>query len=584
MIGRVSKGLPNELDDQNREVSVVVSPETYYDIPFLGRQGVILGAIDIKSLYFVLLRVKGYSRRDASSVLYGSEVSSIVETAEEEPGSLVTNVVVKCEAMTQLDLLNGGEPEAANVVIEPQSPVIIPKENLVSLALGLNRGELSLGFLEDGVSRVKVGFSLDDFNYHMLVVGTTGAGKTSFVKDILAQLSLMEEGKTSVMILDASGDYYNVVLPPDFTKKAVSDSLEDFARLHSVVMGVNVRLLFPLSKSWIRKYELKKVDPASVAETYFRVNIEPIVDYLREEGQEVSHVISDNVIRINVGDRWRSRLEIIPFWFSYPNMRWAIPYLNPYFTEQASHFLRIIQRSKDFEDVDSLSDFIKRLSETQEKVYGRYKIHKNTWENIMRGLGILRETRLFDIEATSGLTLREALSSPSPINVVDLYNSEMNDFSKKIVTHYLLDEIFTLRENAMKGGRLKDRMLVVIDEAHTFFPSRNNADDETYMRKVSGKISLMMRLGRRRRLGFLFVTHDPTDLNDLVVQLANTKVIFRVKEEIGERLGLSRGDAKSLVWEKNGVAFVISPVFREGYVKVRAPVPAPLGHYDLSRT
>lgn len=64
------------------------------------------------------------------------------------------------------------------------------------------------------------------------------------------------------------------------------------------------------------------------------------------------------------------------------------------------------------------------------------------------------------------------------------------------------------------------------------------------MRRVAGKISVMMRLGRRRRIGFMFSTHNPSDLSDIIVQLANTKFVFRTSLDIAESLGVPRSEGK----------------------------------------
>ncbi|MEM3864041.1 MAG: AAA family ATPase, partial [Metallosphaera sp.] len=104
------------------------------------------------------------------------------------------------------------------------------------------------------------------------------------------------------------------------------------------------------------------------------------------------------------------------------------------------------------------------------------------------------------------------------------------------------------------------------------------------LRRVASKISIMMMLGRRRRIGFMFSTHNPSDLSDIIVQLANTKFVFRTSLDISESLGISRSEGKILSWERNGVAYMISPWLKQGKLKLRVPVPPPLGHYDLSRT
>jgi len=230
---------------------------------------------------------------------------------------------------------------------------------------------------------------------------------------------------------------------------------------------------------------------------------------------------------------------------------------------------------------ESLSDLIEGF---EKEDLEHISIHKSTKENILRGLYLLKETGLFDVGAERVPLSNILLNNSKKILVFDLYNSEIDDFSQKILTYYMLDKIFDVREKQMKSGLLKDRIILIVDEAHKFFPSvKGGEEDSNYVRRVAGKIAMMMRLGRRRKIGFIFSTHNPADLSDIIVQLANTKVIFRIKAEVAEAMGLSRSEAKTLSWEKNGVAYLISPWLREGKVKIKVPVPPPLGHYDLSK-
>lgn len=170
IVGRVARSIPNKVDEENYITNVIIDATTYYKYPFLGKVGVLLGAVDIKSLYFVLLRVVGYERSDVSSLLFSdSPIISSNDTGEEEPGSLISNVVVKCEMLTKVNVLESTEPEAADIVIEPQSPVIIPQPEIIERSLDTNRGLLKLGYLDNQSSQVKVAISLDDLNYHMLL-------------------------------------------------------------------------------------------------------------------------------------------------------------------------------------------------------------------------------------------------------------------------------------------------------------------------------------------------------------------------------------------------------------------------------
>jgi len=50
---------------------------------------------------------------------------------DENPGTLISNVILKCEMLTRLDPLSKEEAVPADIVIEPQSPVIIPASEII---------------------------------------------------------------------------------------------------------------------------------------------------------------------------------------------------------------------------------------------------------------------------------------------------------------------------------------------------------------------------------------------------------------------------------------------------------------------
>ena len=579
IVGRVARSIPNKVDEENYITNIIIDAPTYYKYPFLGKIGVLLGAVDIKSLYFVLLRVVGYERSDVSSLLFSeSPIISSNDTGEEEPGSLISNVVVKCEMLTKVNVLESTEPEAADIVIEPQSPVIIPQPEIIERSLDTNRGLLKLGYLDNPSSQVKVAISLDDLNYHMLLLGTTGAGKTSFVKDLLAGIYKAADD-TRALIFDATGDYYHIFLPPDRTNKTVKQSVSMFESLYSRMTGIDLGIIYPVTKRWLKKYTNGKKDLLSITTAYYKLYVEPIVRYLERKGYTFYVSVDKGRIVIS-NSEWKAETEIYPFYFRFKEARRILPRLNPYFSEQATQFLKILMK-REGRKYESLSDLIEGF---EKEDLEHISIHKSTKENILRGLYLLKETGLFDVGAERVPLSNILLNNSKKILVFDLYNSEIDDFSQKILTYYMLDKIFDVREKQMKSGLLKDRIILIIDEAHKFFPSvKGGEEDSNYVRRVAGKIAMMMRLGRRRKIGFIFSTHNPADLSDIIVQLANTKVIFRIKAEVAEAMGLSRSEAKTLSWEKNGVAYLISPWLREGKVKIKVPVPPPLGHYDLSK-
>jgi len=576
IIGKVARHMPSRVTPDDFMINVSVDPVTYYKLPFLGRVGIFLGAVDIKTLYFVLLRIVGYERTDATSLFIGdSNVLSASSTNEDEPGSLITNVVVKCEPLTRMDVLSGGELEVADLVLEPQSPVFLPNPSVIEKALDTRRGGLYLGYLDNAYTKVKVGISPEDLNFHVSVLGTTGAGKTSFIKDVIASLYL-SENESKIFVLDATGDYYNVFLPPNLNDPAVQKGRSDFSNLYeSGINGLRADIVFPVTSFWRRKKKAKTVNDVTLS--YFNAFVKPVVDFMSSKGLSVETDVKDNRIMIKT-DYWKSDAFIHPFYFRFPEIKRIFNRLNPYFTEQASQFLRQFIFSR--KEIRSLEELIKSLDDEE---FERNSVHKSTRDNIRRGLYTMRDTGLFDVPVEKD-RFRDSLERDQRLVIFDLYNSEIEEFSQKILAYFFLDRIFDFRERQMRSGIVKGRFVIVVDEAHRFFPSgKGGEEDVYYVRKVAGKIATMMRLGRRRKLGFIFATHNPLDLSDIVVQLSNTKVLFRIKQEVGENMGLSRSEAKVLSWEKNGVAYILSPWFREGKIKLKVPVPPPLGHYDVSR-
>lgn len=577
IIGKVSPNSPNKIDEENYTVNVIVDPYTYYKYSFLGRIGIFLGAIDIKTLYFILLRVIGYERSDVKSFLFDNNFMSNVE--EETPGTLINNVTLKCEMLTKIDILSSSEPSPADIVIEPQSPVILPNADLIERSLSLNRGLLKVGTLDYLDLDVKVSLSLDDLNYHALIIGTTGAGKTSFIKDLISGLYMIGEEGTKVFILDATGDYYHIFLPPDFTDKGVKKGIAEFEKLYGKLNKLETDIIFPITKTWVRKYA-KSGKIESITSAYHELYVKPLLEYLDMKGLKVySSVLGNQIILSN--SQWNSKITLHPFFFRYRDVRKILYKLNPYFSEQASHFLKIFSSSKEAKECKTLEELIDLLNDSE---FDKFKLHKSTRENILRGLYLLRETELFDLKAQRDLLVNVVKNSGSLI-IFDIYNGELDDLSQKILTYYFLDRLFAYRERQMREGNIKGRFLIIIDEAHRFFPSSKGGEEDTnYVKRVAGKIATMMRLGRRRKIGFIFSTHNPSDLSDIIVQLANTKFIFRISKEIAEQLGLTPTEAKMLSWERNGVAYLISPWLRQGKVKIKVPVPPPIGHYDLSKT
>ncbi|BCU68799.1 hypothetical protein [Stygiolobus caldivivus] len=83
-------------------------------------------------------------------------------------------------------------------------------------------------------------------------------------------------------------------------------------------------------------------------------------------------------------------------------------------------------------------------------------------------------------------------------------------------------------------------------------------------------INRILRLGRVRGLGTVLATHMPQDLNELILQLTNTKVIMRNNKDVLEDMG-AKEYIDMLVSAPPGLALVKSIRFNDVLMQTSPP-------------
>jgi DNA helicase HerA-like ATPase len=114
------------------------------------------------------------------------------------------------------------------------------------------------------------------------------------------------------------------------------------------------------------------------------------------------------------------------------------------------------------------------------------------------------------------------------LSILDV--SETDDRSRSLAIAYLLQSIFqrvveTPVGQPMTGGQIRPRVLVVIEEVHTFV-SRANAQR---MRAVIDQLQVISRRGRKRWMALALVSQQPGHVPDELFELANTRFIHQLK-------------------------------------------------------
>jgi DNA helicase HerA-like ATPase len=114
------------------------------------------------------------------------------------------------------------------------------------------------------------------------------------------------------------------------------------------------------------------------------------------------------------------------------------------------------------------------------------------------------------------------------LSVLDV--SETGDSSRNIAIAYTLQALFdsvieTQHGENMPNGNLRPKVLVVIEEVHTFV-SKNNA---VKMRSVLDSLQVISRRGRKRWMSLALVSQQPGHVPDELFELANTRFIHQLK-------------------------------------------------------
>ncbi|CCC81900.1 ATP-binding protein [Thermoproteus tenax] len=429
----------------------------------------------------------------------------------------------------------------------PATPVPIhaevraPGPGEVGAMLSLPRQGVLLGDLALPAGQALEGepvyLPLEALRHHLLVVGTTGSGKTVLVKEIALQLA---NAGQNVVALDAVGHFY-----------------------HLAYNGVPVKVLLPVTRGLAKRGPRAIARRAASRALWGRRGKFKARVFRR--GKALSR------IELEIVEPGPARLEVYPWALKSPSVLPQLHRAMPILTQQARIFYRrVLQKAAEkagslsaeplFQWLTSPSDDVQRGRPlvNYEKLGNDLGLHVSTMENIVRAILALVETELVDVETAGGAKVGEPDYGRvlSGYAVVDL--SGLNTHQQRLVVYRVLDAVYRVA---------RPTTAVLIDEAHLFFPQTRNEDEQAF---IEAHLTRLTRLGRARGIGVVFATHMPDDLNDVVLQLANTKVVLRSDLKVLEKLGVPAGDRRFIAYAERGLAYFASFAYRYPlYVKVK---------------
>ncbi|MEM4816093.1 MAG: DUF87 domain-containing protein, partial [Desulfurococcaceae archaeon] len=540
----------------------------------------------------------------------------------------------------------------ANYVIEPQSPVIrLKNSRIISKILGLPDNGLFIGYVTTGDrpifdSKAILYLPLKALYQHVLVLGTTGSGKTTLLKNMISSINnnnSSNRGNITLLIMDPNKDYLTLFLKPTWDFSTLDSDLEKkmIENISSIISKTNgLTIILPLTKYSINNIINTEKNWAKtlkmIAEEYIKTTYIPIAEKygwsidlvnikVAEEPYKTPLRYVEATLEVNYGDsKELNTLYIIPYGFRFTDFTSReFVSLNPYFTRQAKDSLsRLINYLRSMnvylETIDDLYEILRearyRIYEKTEKTFSKQSreldkeyvinlikdlaIHKSTIENIIRQIGSLIDTGLFDIVVDD--KSRDKYLQEPPIDmvmenhfklfkgypiVVDLEYLQEHSLADpekviSIVAFRILNKVFEWKLVRTRQRVVTQPVIILFDEAHRFFPSKTSGRED-YIEHVSSMIDRIARLGRARRLGLIFSTHSPKDVHDIILQLTNTKIILRMDKTQLSNLDIPSEYRELITRASDRVGIIKSHVLRTGYFTFRTPLPL-AGHYDLS--
>ncbi len=561
-------------------------------------------------------------------------LARVVEITNQDVYSLVKSPIISLEQELSVDLTPLPRLITLELVVEcvdnrcsaPVTPVKIhsrirkPRSGEISEMLGLPKEGIEIGNISlptgEELKGERVRLTQQALRHHILIVGTTGSGKTVLIKNIIYEVLKNNVGK--VIVLDVVGHYHHVITR-EVDKIAVilpitSRYLQNIARdCEKLIKDKDIkdvediirRVLSIICRRIVEKY---------LNEVFLSFGIKYHVDkirikytkYVDRERNRVSITLRRIDVKANI-EGIDTILELYPWALETQNVLMILPKLSAVFTAQARLFYRRIllelireyvkhrlgeEKSKDVKS-QNLKSIVRKYCINLEKLYnfmfksissgrGRSEVvyqyiankigvHKGTLENIMRGFLSLLETDLFDVHTVLDIEFEESkyrvkISIREPdydklfsrrYVIVDLRNTTTSQ--EKLIVYRVLARLYRYVENVWQNLEERSSVIIAIDEAHIFFPQTR---EESEKELIESYLTMLARLGRARGIGLIFATHSPDDLNDLVIQLTNTKILLRSDEKILEKLGVPAKERRIITLAPPGLAYIKTFIFR----------------------
>lgn len=414
----------------------------------------------------------------------------------------------------------------------PNSPIKLLSVEETQAALACH-GDLRLGRAV-GYDGVAVGLRSNEKHHiprHTLVVGTTGAGKSTFLSGWIERLS---QAGFCVLLLDVEGEY---------------------ASLHRAAESPNI---LPALKQWglepagiphnylLVPTELKPSDVTHPAIRRFSIefaNISPHVASELLQGNEAQterflaayDAACELYVQTLPDDRRKAHEELLRSWDDqengYPGLRLG------HVLDMAEAVAEVVGNGEIQERFLHDDGFKHEAGRLRQKAADVKKKYANvaSWRKTVSLLAKLYRSRLFDRHDSSAADGRKITSlnyvnmiKPGHVVIVDVAAIDNPTHRNLAIADVLRgvaaaqDQLYEVAETGKKP-----KTVIIIEEAHEFV----GAGRARQLPMVMEQLQRIARRGRKRWLGLTFASQFPGHLPNELYSLCNNKVLLKIADE-----------------------------------------------------
>jgi len=551
--------------------------------------GSFIGILNPLTLTVFLGRICRVERSDIlAEARIPAPISSQVDViALTTPLRIEVELISECKVNENGEFI--GEVTPVYTPVDPQSPVFKPRNEFIERMLSLPTSGIRIGKLYVSGIEYDVDIRLPEniLYQHLLIVGTTGSGKTVLLKNMALAVNQDLSNRNSLtLIFDLQGDYLHLVLE---NPNVINRKLKPLDQL---------TIILPVTRNYVRNILDKLLNRVNEFNDLYAFTDEYFYELTKDFIESTFHgvkfkynpvfEVNDHIVivrgieielKVPEGSK---KLNVIPWALQFSEVYYEIRDLIPIITPQAYNFLPLVLDHLGAKK-NRIDGILTLLSKSINDISKKLNIHKETLNHMYRCLAMISQTDLIDVHFNVkvngelyGLLFSEPnyedLFDNSSVIVTDLRFSSLysrSQLTETVIVYRILNKLFKWKDEAFMKGMKSKPTFILIDEAHNYFPQARGEINKDIVEYLINRIT---RLGRVRGIGVVFATHRPSDLNDLIIQLANTKIGLRCEEKVLERIGL-REFKSELEYAPDGVGVVKSPIFKTHYVMFRGYEP-----------